>query len=222
MRRVTSNIVSMKISNNWPLAIVLGSLLYTLGATATVYTHSQLRGKDLDAMRAAINERVNLAKKADTGADAGTEAQAVEHLRDALKMVLSRPDTDTDKMVGKTFPLVQTELVRFRAFEDTLAGVVNEAIYGIKNNIGSPDQQTTYFILLENFMAEMLPDVSKPEIRAIYEKIREADLELSKDVKKVIRRSMYKKFAPSQVAAAILKQADEKAKSKSPEPKKNN
>lgn len=184
-------------------------------AQAEIYTHSQLRGKDLDDMTEAVNAKMSQAKKLSASSGTEGEAKAVELLREALKLVLSRPDTANDKLVSKIFPTVQIELSRYKAFEDTLASVVNEAIYGIKNKVGSVDQQVTYYVLLENFMGEMQPEAHKSEIRALYEKIKESDLEVSKEVNKALRRSMYKKYNLQAVAEAILKRTEVKPVEKS-------
>ena len=68
-------------------------------AQAEIYTHSQLRGKDLDDMTEAVNAKMSQAKKLSASSGTEGEAKAVELLREALKLVLSRPDTANDKLV---------------------------------------------------------------------------------------------------------------------------
>lgn len=192
-------------------------------AFAAQYKYNELVIKDYDEMSKVVNSRVTTARKLSRTSEEGDddERTAVEHLREALKLIFSRPNSDN--MVAKLTPEVRRELIGFSAFEDTIASLAKEGIDALDNKHLSKNSRATYLFLLENLMSEIRPEVESngnDALRKAVEKIRDAKIKVSKDVQ--VERSMgsmFQPFDPSGEAKKILETAD-KAKKKEDKAKK--
>jgi hypothetical protein len=181
--------------------IFILALMWSCITNAETYVYSQLMMKDYDEMQSDVKDRVQAAEAVgDSDID---EAKA--KLKDALQLTLSRPNNDN--MVAKLVPLVRTPLRNIEAFESTLDEVVTQAIGTAKDQKARLTDQATSFIILENILSELKPEVKTNEkMRAIVAKIRDAKIEISKKIKTELKmRAMLKTSeSPSDFAAKIL------------------
>lgn len=201
--------------NKMVFFIVALSLIFSPSIFASRYKYNELMLKDYDEMSRLINERIAQAKKissAETQTEDESSGQgrspsdneAIAILRDGLLLCLSRPDKDN--MLAKLIPILRKELINYSAFEDSLLAIANDAIAALKTASAPTATKSTYLFVLENIMAEMKPQLhEKKEYRSTLEKIRDAKIEVSKDVVKDRKlRSMFSTESPSDLAATIL------------------
>lgn len=197
----------MKTLIAWTLVMV------SAPATAANYKYNELMIKDYDEMLEMVQSMAEKAKEAG-GEDGGNEAEAIEHLREALKLIFSRPNSDN--MIAKLVPEVRRELIGFNAFEDSLSSLASEAITAVKDKKGAVSVQSTSLFILENLLSEIAPEAGyNKDMRKIIERIRDADLEISKDVQKDRKiRGMFTTKNPSELAKKILEPIEKAEKDK--------
>src|SRR5437868_1962308 len=100
--------------------IMLFTVVFSVGASAHNYKYSDLVIRDYDEMSSQVQIRIrNAHKKNKGGEDSSGDREAIEELRDAMKLIMSRPNSDN--MVSKLTPDLRRELGQFSAFEDTLS-----------------------------------------------------------------------------------------------------
>jgi hypothetical protein len=130
------------------------------------------------------------------------EPEAVSSLRDAMRIVLSRPDQDGAR--SKTFNKVRQELNDLHSLESVLKDIVTEAINSLKSNNTNLKYEETYLVILENVLGEMKPEVSSsPTFKLLVEKIRDADIKIS-DKMKSLSRNIAVNSNPSKTAESIV------------------
>lgn len=189
---------------------MLITLAFSLPAfAADRYKYSELQIKDYDEMSALVKEKVKKAVKifretGDAEEDAPPDQAGVEELRSAFHLILARPNQDN--MLAKLMPEVRKELANVNAFEDSLSSLAAEAVEGLRNEKLPTVFRSTYLFVLENIISEFKPEIrDKTDLRKIFEKIRDANLEIPKDVTKDLKlRSMLKVESPSERAKQIL------------------
>jgi hypothetical protein len=123
----------------------------------------------------------------------------------ALRLVLSRPNGDN--MVSQLLPGLRSKIRENGRIEPPLSRLVDESLDILRAADGDPGRQATRVIVLENILAEFKPEVkSNVRLRAIFEKIRDANIDISKSVISDLRlRGMYRpKLTPSQIAEKII------------------
>lgn len=194
----------------------LVSLLFVLSAQSVsaglLFTYHQLALKDLDAMTKFVQSKVKESKKASSG--------KVVPLKEAYQAVMSRPDDDglIEKVVG---PL-RNELEDLDEKERITEDLIQEAINALTNTKNfKPDVQVTYWIFLENTIADLKQSVtgssdsqSSFEHRML-EKIAKAKLEITDKAKQErTLRVMKSTISPSEVSAKILQGLEKKDEGK--------
>lgn len=194
----------------------------SLNATAHTYKYSELQIRDYDEMSSVVTKHVKAARKMSSG-DNGDDQGAQEELREALKLIFSRPNSDN--MVAKLTPEVRRELVGMNMYESTIRSLTKEGIDAMKEEDMPVAKQATYLFMIENILSEIKPESqNNAELRTSIEMIREAKIKLNDDVKKDRKmRSMYPPFDPSEEAGKALdaiKKTQDKEKSKEKESKK--
>ncbi len=179
--------------------LILFFSLFSLGAYAKVpYTFSQLALRDLDEMNKMIEDRKKESLK----------DKITMPLREAMVIILSRPDEDT--MVYKIMPVLQTELEKYDLFEATFENVVDEAIKTLKEMKSSPPksdlpQLATYVVILENSLSELRAKKDEEFNKRVLAKIRDAKLDIPKSVMDQLRMGPMKSVEnPSEIAKKIL------------------
>lgn len=191
---------------------LLLTLIFALPSFAANYKYSELVIKDYDEMLEMVQTFVNKAKEVGGEDGMGNEDEAKSQLREALKLIFSRPDSDN--MVAKLVPEVRRVLVGYNAYEDTVAAIAKEAVTAI-NTDGIPvSVQSTSFFILDNVLGEVRPEAeSNAKLRSVVQMIRDAKLKVSKDVMKERKiRGMFQTPNPSKIAEDILKPLEKKKK----------
>lgn len=169
------------------------------------YKYSDLVIRDYDEMNRAVQKHVRNAQKAiKKGGDEG-EREAIEEMRDALKLILSRPNSDN--MVAKLTPEVRRELSAFSAYEDTMASLAAECLVRVKDQNLTVARRSTDLFVLENMLNEIHPEIQRNEdMQRIVKRIADAHIQIDGDVindRKI--RSMFKTRNPSDMAQEMLK-----------------
>ncbi|RYZ72987.1 MAG: hypothetical protein EOP05_10470 [Proteobacteria bacterium] len=191
-------------------AILASSLAPTLAWTKVEYDSEFLRMKNAEQVNALVIKKIKQAesvqKKQEVDDDLGivAEPEAVEYLKDATLIVLSRPDQDGTRAIA--FARLRRELSDLNSFDPVIQSVNKEAIEALKNKSTSVKDQATYIYVLENLMAELKPDLgSNSTYRKLVEDIRDAKIELTDKVKSQQRlRAMSNAVSPSKTAETIL------------------
>ena len=155
-------------------------------------------------MHEAVTRKVKSAKELISKSGDQLNPKVYVLLRDAIKLILSRPNKDN--MTSKLVPVVRSELTLLGAYQETMLSIANEAIHSINNEQNTPVDRATSVFILENLMSELKPDVTrKPAIKKIFERIRDAKIKLSSKVKNDRKvRGMFLTQSPSLTAKKIL------------------
>ena len=191
--------------------ILILSLASTGGfslAHAHNYKYSDLVIKDYDEMNAQIQDRIKKSRAAaatNKGDDTSGDREAIDELRDALKLIFSRPNTDN--MVAKLTPDVRRELSLYSAFEDTISSLVAEELSIAKDEKNTVSQRSTSLFVLENTLSEIRPEIAgNADLRRVVQRIADGKLKIDDDVVKDRKiRSMFKTENPSDLAKTALK-----------------
>lgn len=180
------------------------------------YKYNELMIKDYDEMLAMVMDMVKKSQTATSKEDSGGEGEAVEWLGRATKLVFSRPDSDN--MVAKLLNEVRRDLQGFNSYEDTIAGIADEAVKNASDKDNPISVQSTALVILENILTEIRPSVvnnNNTDLLRVVERVAAANLRLSSEVKKDRRlRGMFLTKNPSDEAKAILKEVAAKNKKK--------
>jgi hypothetical protein len=182
-------------------------------ATGHNYKYSDLLIRDYDEMSKEVQVRIRNAHKANKdGEDSNGDAAAIEELRDALKLIFSRPNSDN--MVAKLTPDVRRELSGFSAFEDTISSLTAESLGIADDKNATVSQRSTALFILDNILSEIRPEIGGNEdLRRVVQRIADAHVKIGDDVIKDRKiRSMFKTKNPTEYAEEILKANPKKAK----------
>lgn len=192
-------------------------LAFGFSASAANYKYNELMIKDYDEMQAMVEAFVQ--KSRNSGGDdddSSNDAEAVSYLKEALKLIFSRPDSDN--MVAKLVSEIRRELLSYNAFEPTIAELADEALAVAKNKNAAPSVQSTSLFVLENILSQIRPEVSNNNnqvFRGVIERVAKADIEVSNEVFKDRKlRGMFKNKNPTEVANEILKKLPKPEKEK--------
>ncbi len=175
-------------------------VVHSTFAVANNYTYFDLQMKNFEEMRDRVQARLKNAEKAAT--ESTPAAQVI--LKDALRLILSRPNSDN--MASKLVPSVKTLLKNLEIYDPTLTELAKETLQIAKNESGKPEARATALIALVNFMSEFKPEMNNnPVIKKIVEQIRDAEIEISDDVRAHMHlRSMLPPPSPSETAKLLL------------------
>ncbi len=130
------------------------------------------------------------------------EPEAVSSLRDAMRIILSRPDQDGAR--SKLFNKVRQELNDLHSFDQALVDIINESCAGLKSQSINIKFEETYLVIVDNFLSEVRPEVgNNANFKTLVEKIRDSDIHASEKMKGP-NRSISINANPSKSAAEIL------------------
>ncbi|MGE0634496.1 MAG: hypothetical protein AB7O96_18920 [Pseudobdellovibrionaceae bacterium] len=134
------------------------------------------------------------------------EANSSDILVMTLEVVLARPDRSGDGVVRKTLPIIKNVMEDMKVEEKVVREIVARAIKTLKEPKASEKiKQISYLIVLENLMSELRPRIKSDKwVRDVFEKIRDADLEISSEAKKETWKTMKDPISPSETAKKIL------------------
>lgn len=196
--------------------------LFCLQTSAAMFKYNELMIKDYDEMLKLVQSQVKKSRSvgSNTSDDNVNDAEAIEHLREALKLMFSRPNSDN--MIAKLMPEVRRDLSGYSAYEDSISAIAAEAIEVLKNDKAATSQQATATFVLENILSEIRPEAANnDDLRRIIERVKDAKIKTSNDVMKDMKlRGMYKTKNPSDLAKEIWKSLPKKEEKKKPVEKK--
>lgn len=178
-------------------------LIWSCVARSGSYSYADLQMKTYDEMLSEVKTRVRAAERLLNEDDHHDEAKS--KLKDALRLIFSRPDSDN--MVSQLVPLPRTSLKNMESYETTIQELVVESIALVQSPNTEAKSQVTALTILTNVLSELKPEASnQPIVYEIFEQIRNAKIKVSDKAKKVLRlRSMTKPPpSPSDMAAQIL------------------
>ncbi len=157
-----------------------------------------------DLVRKKIKKAQDIQAKQDPGDEVLAEPVAVEALKDALRIVLARPDQDGER--ANAFARIRRELIDLDILEKTLGDITTEAIVNIKSESTNASRVTTYVVMLENLMSELKPEIGEnAELKKLIIQIRDAKIKITDSVKNTqLMRSMTKLVSPSETAEKIV------------------
>lgn len=188
--------------------------LFSLTSAAAMFRYSELMIKDYDEMHRMVREMVAKSRKAEG------DAESIEPLREALKLIFSRPNSDN--MIAKLIPEVRRELTGYAAFEDSISSLAAEALGVLKNKNSAASVQATALFMLENILSEIRPEAANNEdLRSVVKRVADAKIRIHSDVAKDMKlRGMFSAKNPTDMAKDILKKLPKpapKSESKSEE-----
>ncbi len=186
-------------------------LAFTWSAIAENYKYNELIIKDYDEMQEMVRHFVDRARDAAGEDGTSNEDEAVGYLREALKLIFSRPNSDN--MVAKLVPEVRRVLLGFNAYEREIGSLVNEAIGVLKKKNVATSVQSTSLFILDNILAEIRPEAeNNAMLREVIARVRDAKLRIPKDVIKERQNRMFSTQNPSDLAKEILKTIEKREK----------
>ncbi len=194
------------------LSIVTIAFLLILaqpGWTKVEYDSTSLLIKSSDQIGDMVKKKIRQAqvvqsKQEDSeDGDIVAEPEAFEHLKDALRIVLARPDQDGAR--ANLYARIRAELADLNSLEQAMIDLTEEALSELRTQDG-PRRTATYVVILENMMAEIRPELKgNPNFRKILERIRDAKISIEDKAKlKNLLRSMSVPVSPSVTAQKIL------------------
>jgi len=194
--------------------ILLFLFALSLPAQAANYKYNELMIKDYDEMLEMVQSLVSKAKTAAGEDGTANEDEVVGYLREALKLIFSRPDSDN--MVAKLVPEARRMMIGFNAYESSVDAIAQEALTAVKSKDAPASIQSTSLFILENILAEVAPEVGQnAQIKATVQKIKDGNIKVSDEVKKERKiRGMFSTKNPSDIAKDILKAAEPKKEKK--------
>lgn len=203
------------------LRAIPGTLLFLATTIATVFTttnswakveydSSSLLIKNSDQVSEMIRLKIRKAQKIQgkqeesEDGEIQAEPEALDNLRDALRIALSRPDQDGAR--SNLYGRVRRELVDLNSLDLVLMELTEEAIAELRTQDG-PRRTATYIVLLENMMAELKPEsMDNVNYRKIFERIRDAKITITDKARVAnLLRSMSVPVSPSTTAEKMLK-----------------
>ena len=179
---------------------------------AELYKYNELEINSYDQMAVLVRAKIERATEIDlnnqrqaekSGQTSYNEAESINLLKDALRLILSRPNKDN--LVEKLIPEVRQELNNYQAYYDSLHDITVEAVTGLNQKIPVV-YRSTYIFVLENIMSELRPQLkTNSEVQKIFQYIRDAQIKIPNDVRLDRKlRSMFKSQSPSETAAKII------------------
>lgn len=209
--------VTLKKISTHQLAALLLCLSSTLAQAKVEYDSSSLLLKNSDQVSDMIKVKIktaqNLQSKQDENEDGDIQAEpeALENLKDALRIALSRPDQDGAR--SNLYSRVRRELNDLNSLDQILSELTEEALTELRKQDG-PRRTATYVVILENLMAEIKPEIrDNPAYLKIVERIRDTKITIGDRAKvQTLLRSMSIPISPSATAAKILEAGQPKKK----------
>jgi hypothetical protein len=179
--------------------------------TKVEYDTTSLLLKNSDQVAAMITAKIKKAQKLQAkqedneDGEIEAEPEALENLKDAMRIAFSRPDQDGAR--ANLYSRVRRELTDLNSLDQVLADLTEESLAELRTQDG-PRRTATYVVILENMMvAELKPQmVDNPTYRKILERIRDAKISITDKSKTAnLLRSMSIPISPSETAEKLLK-----------------
>ncbi len=197
--------------------LFFGFLQSPLALARLEYDSSQLMMKNADQVEEIIKKKIKMAGDIQAAQESDddeirAEPEALEQLKDALRIAFSRPDQDGSR--AGFFDRLRQELRDLNSLEIVMGSLADEAISLLKGNSESAKVHATYVYILENMMAEIKPEIEKNiTLKKVVERVRDANIRISSDVRKqLLMRTMNKPRSPSETADALIDAAEKAGK----------
>ena len=162
--------------------------------------------KDYSQMKSFIQGRIREAKEnlSEENPTLGVD-EAVEHLKESLRLVLMKPDRDHKS--PSLILLLQNEIMNYRSFDVAFREVVEEAVTDFKSSRKNPVRQASLLYVLENSIAQ-LKSIKSPESTKALQNIANGNLKISKKMVSYLFLEMGRgePISPSYRAKTILKE----------------
>ncbi len=173
--------------------------------SAETFKYNELLIKDYDEMSDMVSKLLADSETLRNDESGGDETAANDKLREALRLIYSRPNSDN--MVAKLTPEVRKQVLMTQTYEQVAQDLAHEAIHNLKDEKAAASVRATAFFMLENILSELRPEIGQNEkAKAVVESIRDAKLKVPEAVDKELRlRGMFKLKNPSLTAKEILK-----------------
>lgn len=174
------------------------------------YDSNQLMMKSADEIAEIVRKKIKKAQSIQANAYRsddqlpGTNPEAVNQLKDAMRIVLGRPDEDGTR--DSAFSGLRRELQDMNAVNQVLSDLAHEGIEAIASKTTGSRRQATYLVLLEGLMSEIRPEAQTNDaFKKIIFEIRDANLKLTDALKsQALLNSMVKPVSPSVTAKDII------------------
>jgi hypothetical protein len=170
-----------------------------------LYTYKQLTTKDLDKMNRIVQEKVKESLK--------EKSDKVIPLKEGLQAVYSRPNQDG--MIEKIVSPLRNALDDMDQWDILLKSLIKEAVGALSNPKSfEPSVQVTYWIFLENIVAEHQPLLKSrdPFAREVIESIHQAKIEPSKEAKREKKLTLMRdSLSLYELTQKILKESEPKS-----------
>lgn len=177
------------VVRQWIVAAIMAVASVT---QASNYTFKDLAMNDYEDMEKLIRQT--------SGANVIDDDEREPKVRDALKMVMSRRNTDGKRTA--LFTQLQGQLPE-TFFALAVHKVAETAIAEMKESTNSNVRKATGFITLENLLSEIQPRVS--DYRSTIELIKNAEIEVTDGLRSYRRlEGMDNNESPSSIAKSIL------------------
>ena len=181
------------------------SLFLAFPALSASYNSKMLNLKDYSKMKALIQERIKQSREKVSKEDAAIGIDsAVEHLKESLKIILMRPDTD--HVLTSLLLILQNEIMNYRSFFAVFDEVVEEAVNEFQSEEGGPSHKASLIYVLENSITQ-LKSINKPESAKALKRIANAKLKITREIANyfILEMNRGKPISPSYTARAVLK-----------------
>ncbi len=169
-----------------------------LATAGLIADYSQLALKNIEQMSELVQSKVKEGRK--------YKGDDLVPLKEGLQAVFSRPNQDfiIEKVVGPLRAEVDQATL-----ERMFVQLTDEALGALKNpKAFQPKVLVTYMIFLENVMSEFKPKISEKFERSIFEKIKNANVEVPGKALKERSKMGQGSISPSEIAKRILEAHD--------------
>jgi len=171
-----------------------------------VFNYKSLKILDLDQITDILREKANDYKK----------NNRVQALKEGVLIAFSRPNEDV--VLDKVISIVKSNLEDIGEWESCALQIVKQSIAVLKNESGSPIDQVTATVVLENILSESKPAFVQQYQAAgfettLVEMIANAQIKLSRDVEHEKQlNQMRAGGSPSHIAQRLIEQKNKKLK----------
>lgn len=167
-------------------------------ASKLQYNYARLKLLDIDDMTDLVEARINAFK--------GSED--IEKAVEALTISLSRPNEDDT--AGRLLAGINRAADSDEQWQDILKTTINRSLAALSDSATSAEDQVTYLVLLQNWLAEVKPQVLRPGEapfeKMLVQKIADAQLEVSPEADRESSLNLMTRLrSPSLIATDILK-----------------
>lgn len=182
-------------------------IFLSLFSHAELYKYTYLQIKSSEEMNDLVEKQIKISDKILNQKKLRREekeTQAIAPLKEALKLIFSRPNKD--HFIEQIYPKVKKRLVDLNTLDIALSEMVTEALVGLKKESLHKSYRATYLFVLENLMTELRPEIRKSKsVKRLFVRIQEADISLPRELIQYRKfNGMYKTTSPSEIAKKIL------------------